>query len=123
MHDGDHVLHHFLFRGQALMVQYKQLATMFMRDVFEPFVPEARQAIPVRQHQGAHLASPDRVGQLQQARTLEIEPAADLFDELNIRQSTGCAKFFQNPTLITQVRLLRSTGHPTVPDDPVRSRT
>ena len=33
---------------------------MLVRYVFEPFVPEARQAIPMRQHQGAHLASPDR---------------------------------------------------------------
>jgi hypothetical protein len=73
---------------------------MLVRYVFEPFVPDARQAIPVRQHQGADLASPDRVGQLQQARTLEIEPAADLFDELDICQSTGCAKLFQNPALI-----------------------
>ena len=36
MHDGHHVLHHLLFGRQALLVQYKQLATMFMRDVFEP---------------------------------------------------------------------------------------
>ena len=100
MHDGHHVLHHFLFGRQALLIQYEELAAMRVRYVFEPFIPEARQAIPVRQHQGAHLAAPDRIGQFQQARTLEIEPAANLFDELDIRQSTGCAKLFQNPALI-----------------------
>ena len=100
MHDGHHVLHYLLFRGHALLIQYQQLAAMVVRYVFEPFVPEARQAIPVRQYQGAHLASPDRVGQVEQTRTLEIEPAADLFDELDVRQPTGYAEFFQNPALI-----------------------
>lgn len=95
---------------------------MFVCYVFKSFVPETRHAILARQCQGAHLASPDRVGQLQQARTLEIEPAANLFDELDIRQPSGCAKFFQNPALIACIRLLRSARHPTVSDDPVWNR-
>ncbi|MDN4036755.1 hypothetical protein [Massilia sp. YIM B02443] len=65
MHDRHHVLHHFLFWREAFLVQYQHFTTTLMCYVLEPRVPESRQAIPMRQHQNANLASPNRVGQRQ----------------------------------------------------------
>ena len=84
MHDGHHVLHHFLLRREALLVQHQQFAATEMRHVLEPLVPEPRQTVPMCQHQSSNLTSSDGVSQLQKMPPLEIEPATDLFDEFDI---------------------------------------
>lgn len=114
MHDGHHVLHHLLFRGQAFLIQYKQLAAMLARHMFTPLVAEAHQTIPVRQHQDAYLATPDAIAQFEETTPLEVQPAADLFDKFDIGQTAGDAEFFQPPALVAQIRLLRRARYPAV---------
>ncbi len=103
----------------SFQLQYQQLTTMLVRQVFKPFVAKTRQAIAVRQHQYAYLAPDDCIGQFEQATALEIESTADFFHIFDIRQTTGCAELFQDPALIPQIGLLRSARHSAVRDDSV----
>ena len=113
MHDGHHVLHHFLVGRQPFLGEHQHCAAMGFGVMFEPRNAETGEAVPVREDQHLDVPSPDLVHTGQKPLARDVQPAAHFLDTLDPRQSLRHHDLFQHVALIRQVRLLCRTRYPT----------
>jgi hypothetical protein len=95
------VLHQFLLWRELFVVEDKQLDLVLGAEQ-----AESRQPILVRNDERRDLSCFDAVHRRHEPRTLEIEPAADFLDKLDIGHAANGAKVFENATLVFQIPLL-----------------
>src|SRR5215470_411783 len=87
---------------------------------------KSRQAVFVRNDNGADMISKNTINHREKLLTFEIEPPADFFYPLINDEATSVAKLLEATTLGEQIRLLRCAGDTAVSNHPflgVRHRT
>lgn len=91
---------------RPLLVEHQQFAAIDCGVVLEPLETKTGQTVAVGENQRLDFSAPDGIHQFQKPLALEVQPAAHLLDELDVRQAFRHNKLFQHSTLVGKVWLL-----------------
>jgi hypothetical protein len=100
MHDGQHVLNHFLVWRELFAVEYKQLGAVLSAKSLEPRETEPDEPVFVSDNKVRYLPCFDTIHQRHEFRPLGIEATPNVLDKLDPHHATSSAKVFQYATLI-----------------------
>ena len=114
MHDGQHVLDHFLLRAQAFLVHDHEVAVMRAAQMLDHLEAEAAQAVAVGHDQTLDAPEGNRIEDPQEALAPEIEAAADFLDPFAYGPSVGRTELLQHADLVVEVRFLSLRRHPRI---------